>query len=299
MAFRNVIIESPAHISLRNSQLIIKTDREHMLPTEDLSTLLLESNRSTITTAALSYLGQCGCAVFLCDSKHMPCAVLSPLCQHSRGVSILKAQMSMTETMKNRLWQQIVIAKIKNQSKCLALRNHYEVSRQLEDLSTQVRRGDPNNSEATAAQIYFPALFGAGFTRGRDCGNNATLNYGYAILRGCIARTLSVYGFYPAIGLHHHSELNQFNLADDMIEPFRPAVDLFVSCCASEEDTLTPQVKHLLFNIPNLEIKVNHKKYAIAYAIELVIQSLQRAMIKKEAALSLPELLEIKQHTYE
>lgn len=299
MAFRNVIIANPAHISLRSNQLIIKTDREHSLPIEDISALLIESNQSTITTAALSYLGQCGCAVFLCDSTHMPCAVISPLCQHSRGVSILKAQTSMTAAMKNRLWQQIVIAKIKNQAKCLSLRNHSKASGQLEDLSAKIRRGDPNNSEATAAQIYFPALFGSGFTRGSDCGYNAALNYGYAILRGCIARALSAYGFYPAIGLHHHSELNQFNLADDVIEPFRPAVDLFVSCCISEEDTLTPQIKQLLFNIPNLEIIVNHKKYAISYAIELVIQSLQRAMIKKETALSLPELQEIKQHTYE
>lgn len=101
MAFRNVIIESPAHLSVKNQQLIIKTDREHSLALEDISALLLESKHSTITTAALSALGQSGCAVFLCDEKHMPCAVMEPFCQHSRSLNVLKQQLSLTEASKN------------------------------------------------------------------------------------------------------------------------------------------------------------------------------------------------------
>jgi CRISPR-associated protein Cas1 len=105
MPFRNVVIESPAHISLSNRQLIIRTDSEHSLAVEDISALLLESRASTITAAALSYLGQSGCAVFVCDEKHMPCAVLEPFSQHSRALGVLKAQLEATEPLKKRLWQ--------------------------------------------------------------------------------------------------------------------------------------------------------------------------------------------------
>lgn len=93
MAFRHIIIDNPAHVSVRNSQLIIRTDKEHSVPLEDVSALLLESRQTTITTAALSQLGQCGCAVFTCDEKHMPCAVLTPFHRHVRKLSVLRSQL--------------------------------------------------------------------------------------------------------------------------------------------------------------------------------------------------------------
>lgn len=187
MAFRNIIVESPAAISLRREQLIIRTDSEHSVPIEDISALLLESRQTTITTAALSRLGQRGCAVFTCDEKHLPCAVLTPYQQHSRGLSVLRMQMSMTEPAKKRLWQSIVKAKIENQAICLQLTEHTAEADTLRTMIDRVRSGDSENVEATAAQLYFPALFGQGFTRGEENGINAGLNYGYAVLRGCIA----------------------------------------------------------------------------------------------------------------
>ena len=73
-------------------------------------------------------------------------------------------------------------------------------------------------------------FFGEGFTRSEEAdARNGALNYGYAILRGCMARCLAVYGFIPWLGLHHDSTLNAWNLADDMMEPYRPVVDLFVA----------------------------------------------------------------------
>ena len=112
MAFRNIIVENPARISVRNSQLVIKTDAEHSLPIEDISALIIESRQSTITAAALSLLGECGCCVFMCDEKHTPCAVLTPFAQHSRQLSVMQAQLSMGEVLKKRLWQSIVKAKL-------------------------------------------------------------------------------------------------------------------------------------------------------------------------------------------
>lgn len=299
MAFRNIIIENPAHISVRNRQLVIRTDAEHSIAMEDISALLLESRQSTVTTAALSQLGQCGCAVYVCDEKHLPCAVLTPFHQYVRELSVLKGQLDASEPRKKRLWQSIVQEKIHNQAVCLQLAGMPEKAKPLFDRSERVRSGDSENAEASAAQYYFPALFGEGFTRGDGGGWNAGLNYGYAIMRGCVARTLAVYGFLPTLGLHHHSTLNPFNLADDLMEPFRPVVDLLVFRNIRENDELTPQHKRLLFNCLNLDILSGGQHHSVAYAIEREVQSLGKALAEKDARLTLPLLLEPKQHRYE
>ncbi len=299
MAFRNLIIENPAHISVRNQQLLIRTDREHSVALEDISALLLESNRSTITTAALSQLGQCGCAVFLCDDKHLPCAVTMPFLQHSRGPKQLQAQMDCSEPRKKQLWQSIVKAKITNQALCLEYAQKEDSAKALHAMTPQVRSGDIGNMEATAAQYYFPALFGADFIRSTDNSINSGLNYGYAILRGCMARYLTVYGFLPAIGLHHKNNLNSFNLADDLMEPFRPVVDLLVAACFADDDLLTPDRKRLLFNCLNLEILSGGQRHSVAYAMERLVRSLGSALSEKSTLLCLPQLLDLKQHSYE
>ncbi len=299
MAYRNVIIESPASVSMRSGQLLIRTEGEHTVAIEDLSSLLLESLQSTITTAALSRLGQCGCTVFICDQKHMPCAVLTPFCQHSRSLSVLQAQMSATEPAKKRLWQAVVRAKIRNQARCLSLAGLDNASDHLHSLAARVRSGDTDNVEATAAQFYFPALFGCGFTRADETGINSGLNYGYAILRGFLARSLAVYGFQPAFGIHHRSGLNPYNLADDLIEPYRPVIDLLVFQSIKAEDSLTPPLKQMLFNCLNLDMLSGGQHHSVSYAMERTVQSLGMALTEKGAQLTLPELLPTSQHRYE
>ena len=166
-------------------------------------------------------------------------------------------------------------------------------------MAQSVRSGDSGNTEAAAAARYFPALFGADFTRGGLNGINSALNYGYAILRGCMARYLAVYGFMPSLGLHHKSELNSFNLADDMMEPFRPVVDLLVYSAVNPEDDLCPEIKRLLFNCLNLDILSGKQSHSVAYAMERTVQSLQHSMAEGENALLLPKLLPLNQHRYE
>ena len=299
MAFRTVLIESPARLSLRNRQLIVDTDREHSLPVEDLNALLLENRQSSITAAALSHLGQCGCAVFVCDEKHMPCAVLTPFLQHSRALTAAESQLAATEPMKKRLWQAVVRAKIGNQASCLRWNGKEGEAEALQAMLPRIRSGDPENVEARAAQRYFPALFGEGFVRREDSGVNAALNYGYAILRGCMARYLAAYGFLPLFGLHHRSALNSFNLADDLMEPFRPLVDMLVSVQGDCPDGLTPEIKRQLLNCLNLDVLSGGAHHSASYAMERLVQSYGRALKEKDAALCLPELRELRQHRYE
>ena len=152
---------------------------------------------------------------------------------------------------------------------------------------------------ATAAAKYFRHLFGPDFSRGEENAVNASLNYGYAILRGCTARTLSVYGFLPSLGVHHRSTLNAFNLADDLMEPFRPLADLLVHSSMGPEDTLTAERKRMLFNCLNLEMLSGGQRHSVSYAIDREVQSLRRAFEEKQPELTLPILAELKQHSYE
>ena len=301
MPYRSIIIQNEASLSLKNRQVSIKTDaREATLPIEDIDTILIENRQSTISTALLSTLAQDGVAVFVCDEQHLPCAVLTPFSQHSRHSEVAERQLALSVPTKKQLWKQIVTAKINNQAKCLYLCGETEMARDLEIIAKNVRSGDQGGSEGHAAAKYFPALFGKSFVRGNanDC-RNSWLNYGYAIVRGCVARTLAVYGFLPMLGLQHHSSLNQFNLADDFIEPYRQIVDLFTTQNATCDDVLTSDIKSQLVNLINYDIMLQDKRYALSRAIEISIQNFSAVCAGRVKTLILPELVELKMHTYE
>lgn len=300
MGYRNIVVRNPAKISVRNRQLIICTDKEYPVPIEDISSIMLENKQITVTTAALSSLGQNGCAVFVCDDKHLPCSVLEPYAQHSRELKTTRAQLESTQPFKKRLWQSIVKSKITNQAICLELTGKNDSASGLKAMSDEVKSGDSGNIEAAAARRYFVNAVSSEFTRdAEDIPINAFLNYGYAIIRGYISKEIPMNGLLPSIGLHHHSELNNFNLADDIIEPYRPIVDLFVFSILFDETELSPRTKQLLFNVLDLDIEITGKKYTVSRAIELTVQSLATSFKEKENKLLLPKLVNLNQHSYE
>lgn len=167
-------------------------------------------------------------------------------------------------------------------------------------LSKKVKSGDTDNIEGYAAKKYFGKLFSEDFIRRDDAVINSMLNYGYAVVRACIAKYIAIYGLEPSIGLFHHSELNNFNLADDLIEPFRPIVDLYVSQYNLAEATeLTKKMKAGLIQLLNVDVSIDEKKQSVNYAIEQVVQSLIRTYKSEADELILPNLLPIKVHSYE
>lgn len=296
MAYRNVIITTPCRIHCKQGQLIVQGDASASFPIEDLVSVLIESRQCTITTAALAALAEEGVTVFSCDEKHIPCSITLPFARHSRQLEITRTQLDWTQPARNRWWQQVVQAKIGNQAECLALCGCCEKAALLRRRAAGVRSGDRENREATAAALYFPALFGDGFTRGEESdARNAALNYGYAILRGCMARCLTVYGFIPWLGLHHSSTLNAWNLADDMMEPYRPLVDLFVAAQVREDAPLDTRLKSCLFNLLNMDIRSGGQRHSVAYAMERQVQSLR----SDTKMLVLPELIPLQPHRYE
>lgn len=298
MAFRMVIIQNAASVSVSHSQLIVETEIRRSLPIEDISALLLENHESTISVAALSQLGQRGCAVFVCDDKHMPCQVSIPFNSNHESFGVFRAQADMTEPSKKRIWQAVVKQKIANQALCLEYTGYNAEAVRLRGMISSVLSGDTENVEAAAAHFYFPVLFGSGFVRGEDNGINAGLNYGYAILRGCIARYLAVYGLQPYLGIHHRSTQNPFNLADDIIEPFRPVIDLLVKGFMKEDSMLIPEVKRKLVGCLTMDILSNGLHYDVDHAIERMVQSYLAIIESRRKDLLLPSLLPTAVHSY-
>ncbi len=193
--------------------------------------------------------------------------------------------------------------KIRNQAFVLAQTKQLDMAEKLQNLAKRVKSGDKENLEAQAALIYFQTTFGSDFRRWQENAINAHLNYAYTVLRSAIARSLVLYGWLPTLGLFHHSELNPFNLADDMIEPFRPLVDLMVWELWQDDklaDSLTPHTKQKLVGLLHYQMRFQDQTFSTLAAIDRTIGSLQNAISQKDPSLlKLPEILPLKEHQYE
>jgi len=298
MAFINIFLSNPCKVNIENDQLIIEGEKRAEFPIEDINSVMIENHQINFSAYTLYRLAESGAAIFICNRFHMPLGIMYSFSDATRKSKVFDAQLNISKPLIKQLWQTIIKSKINNQGECLDLCGLD--GKEIKELSSQVLSGDSSNIEATAAMRYFKLLFGRDFTRHQDNIINGCLNYGYTIIRGIIARTLSAYGFEPSIGLFHSNELNNFNLADDLIEPYRPLVDMYVYKNINyEEKTLSPPIKRSLYNLINLDIIINDQIQSVNYSIELMIQSLKNSILKGEFVLNVPYLTECSQHCYE
>ncbi len=301
MGYKNIMISNSVKLSVKNQQLQIGGKEDVTIPLEDINCILIENMTVSFSSYLLQVCSEYGITVYFCDEKHLPNAVLLPLVRHSRHYKMLKAQMDINKPFQKRLWQQLVIQKIENQSRCLQFLKR-DGWKQLDSMQRQVLSGDKTNVEARAAALYFRELVGVKFYREEDSIINAALNYGYAILRGLIARTLICYGFEPSIGLFHHSELNSYNLADDFIEPFRPVVDLYVMNHFQDiekESDLTPERKKGLFRLLSFDMMIQGEKHSVSNSVDKAVMSFNSCLMGLKEELLLPVLILEQVHQYE
>jgi CRISPR-associated protein Cas1 len=215
----------------------------------DVGVLLLGA-RSTISGGALTMLSKYQVVVLNCDWRGVPDGVFTGWSSASRIAARHRAQAELTLPRRKMAWQQIVKAKIKGQQGNLAYFNRVGVNK-LERFAKQVRSGDPENIEAQAAHEYWTSLFDSEFRRvpGAKDDVNSLLNYGYTVLRGFVIRGISSAGLCPTYSIWHRNRSNTFALADDLIEPFRPAVDFAVASLPSTASLEDRQVKAALVNV--------------------------------------------------
>lgn len=290
MGWRTLHIANPARLSLRHNSLVLDNGEEHTIPLSDLSSVVIESRQCTLTSPLIDALAQSGASLFVCDDKHIPSSVLLPFHAHSRQAGVARAQAIWSEPFKKRCWQKIIHAKVTNQAELLKKRDH-KTSQFLLGLRVHITSGDSGNVEAQAAREYWSALF-ENFARhvNENDIRNSALNYGYAIVRGMVARAVVGVGFLPAFGLHHSSELNALNLADDLIEPFRPFVDAIVRELLDEDGDELPlqlnmRYKTRLLDLITMPCRFGDIETTLPYACELAAESLLRATNAKDPSL--------------
>lgn len=297
MGYRVIFLTNPARLYVKNQQLVIDNGDVFKVPLEDIECIAIDSMQITMNSYLLSRLSEYAITLYVTDKTHHPCGTFLPLLRHSKHLSVLKNQLEMTLPNKKKLWKQIVCQKIENQATVLKLCGIDEW-KSIDVLKSMVKSGDPDNMEAVAASKYFKLLFGKNYTRTQDNFINPKLNYGYSILRSTISKYLVVYGYEPSLGIFHKSNLNSFNLSDDIIEPFRPIVDLYVKKFALE-DEIDTHTKASLANLLNCDLIIDNKLFACAKAIELTIKSLSSWYNDKNKSLLLPQIIDLEQHTYE
>ncbi|MBM3968144.1 MAG: type II CRISPR-associated endonuclease Cas1, partial [Planctomycetes bacterium] len=222
-------------------------------------------------------------------SDHLPISVLLPLADHSELVWRLRDQINFTVPKRKRLWQQIVKAKIRAQA--FNLPKDYPAYGKLIDLSRKVASGDSTNVEAQAAKIYWQNwLWHEEFRREYDGdGLNAFLNYGYAVLRAAVARSIVAAGLTPMLGLHHHHRANPFCLADDLMEPLRAMVDDRVrDMHRIGYDALNQPAKSELLGILTQDIEIEGTISPLTVGLGKYISSLVRCYSTSSNNLSIP-----------
>ena len=299
MGWRSVMISRPARLRREYYSLAIEQEETAFVPFEDIAIIVLNHREINLTHPVLSACAEYGISLYATGDNHQPSGVFLPFLQHSRTNRLLRQQLDINKPLAKRVWANIIRRKIENQAACLRLAGCKGVDR-LESYARRVRSGDPENLEGQAAAYYFAQLFGKSFHRAQERWVNAALDYGYAILRGAITRGLVAHGLHPTIGLFHDSEQNAFNLADDIIEPFRPLVDLYVSKHIPViEGELVPTDKAALVALLNVDVGMPQGKMSTLSSIEYAIESLTRMFEKDEDQLELPALIGLQQHPLE
>ncbi len=301
MVWRSVVISQPAKLKREHFSLVVEQDRSARVPFEDIAVIVLNHREITITHPVLSACGEYGIALYSTGDNHQPNGVFTPFLSHSRATRMLRLQLGIDKPSAKRAWAEIVKVKISNQGACLRLSGKAESDR-LDSYARRVRSGDSENMEAQASAYYFPQLFGRGFDRSQESWINAALDYGYAIMRGAIARALVAHGLMPSIGLFHRSEQNAFNLADDLIEPFRPLVDLhvFKAMPTITDGALVPSDKVALVALLNNDVLMPRGQMTVLSAIEYATEALIRLYDGgSEDVLELPRLIGLRQHPVE
>lgn len=293
MGFRVIMLESETNVNLKLNNLVIrKAEKDIWIPLDDISILVIDNLKTTVTARILCSLAKHNVGVIFCDQEHLPIGFYSSYDNHSRISKQIQYQLKVSDEFYDTLWKNIVKAKILNQKRVLDLlqldSNSVDV---LSQFSKEILTGDSTNREAHAAKVYFNTLMGCSFSRGNeDILLNSGLDYGYSIFRSYLAKICVGYGLNSQLGIHHRNEYNRFNLVDDLIEPFRPFVDYYVYQLLKKEDYFKPEHRHQLINLLNHKLMYKNKKMYICNAMEEYVSQIASVIAGREKKLEYPNI---------
>ncbi|WP_084722028.1 type II CRISPR-associated endonuclease Cas1 [Sulfurovum lithotrophicum] len=288
-SWKTIRITKPCRLRIDNGNLLVEDDElRFKLSLEDTDSIVFEGDRFMISAKVLSALSHYKIATLFCDEYYLPSAILHPYHQSSLATKTLKAQLAVTPSYADKLWQRIIIAKIGQQREVLEILG--KEAEKLKLYITQVREADKYGAEAKSAKYYWNRLFDQ-LVREPDSFDirNQALNYAYALVRSLLTRDLSAAGFLPALGIWHDNKYNAFNLSDDLIEPFRPILDIGVYRILEfhpDEEVLTPQMKKELINLLDI-VYIEYEKgsSSLRNVSRLYVQFFKRSVEQGDAEL--------------
>ncbi|PKP25135.1 MAG: type II CRISPR-associated endonuclease Cas1 [Bacteroidetes bacterium HGW-Bacteroidetes-2] len=296
MLKRTLFFGNPAYLSTKNKQLVVsfpdKEQEPRTIPIEDIAVVVMENQQITITNGLLEKLVNRGVAVINCNQQHLPIGMFLPLNGHTEQSERFRNQVNASLPLKKNLWQQTVTAKILNQA---GLLKEYNIAIiKMQHWAKSVTSGDILNHEARAAAYYWQNLFNIpNFNRQQNgVPPNHLLNYGYAILRAITARALVSSGMHPTFGIFHRNKYNAYCLADDIMEPYRPYIDLIVKDIVEREDhieEITVDIKKQLLEAIAMDVTIDGKQSPLMVAMSRTTNSLQECFSGVSRKILYPE----------
>jgi CRISPR-associated protein Cas1 len=270
------IQEDGRYLHLYRGFMVVSAEDKEIarIPLDEIAVVMANSYQLTYSNALLIELTARGIAFITCGNNHNPQAILWPVTQHFHQGMVMKAQANASESLKKQLWKEIIQCKIRFQYSILEKANIKGAP--LLEISKRVKSGDSENLEAQAARWYWPLLFGKSFVRNsRQKDINPLLNYGYAIIRGGMARAVMAAGLHPTFGIFHKNLLNPMCLVDDIMEPYRPIIDWHIFQFTKKGiKTLTPEIKKELAALLSHDCTFKDKSTPLSMAMLYTAQSL-------------------------
>lgn len=289
MTWRIVHVNQSEKMHLKLDNLVVrKYGEEFVIPLSDISMIVAEGGDTIVTLRLLSALSKYNIALIVCDNEHLPTGIFHSQNGHFRAYKKLQNQIGWTQDQKDKMWQIVTYFKINNQQDVLSMfEKNIEAIQLLADYKDHVELGDRSNREGHAAKVYFNELFGKQFTRVTQQEAdviNAGLNYGYAIMRAQMARIVSGYGLNGLLGIFHKNEYNQFNLVDDLMEPFRQIVDIWVYQNLRNQEYLKYEYRLQLTNLLNAKIKYGKEVCTVTGAMDKYVKGFIKCIDEKETS---------------
>lgn len=297
MITRSIYIGNPAYLKLKDEQMYIMEplsgEMKGKVPVEDLGLLMLDHFQITISHQLIQKMMGNNVVVVSCDAHHLPHGIMLPLYGHTQHSDRVKDQLEASEPLKKQLWKQTVECKIENQKQVLIrLGNYYQP---MVNYQNQVKSGDRTNMEGIAAQHYWKFLISLDFLRQRFGESpNPFFNFGYAVLRSIVARAIVETGLLPVLGIFHKNKYNPYCLADDLMEPYRPFVDLLVMDWLTKNpgsDELTKEFKAHILRIATKDLLIENNKRPLMIAVKTTATSLYKCYTGEKRLIAYPELI--------
>lgn len=283
MSWRTIVISKKSKLELQLNYVVVRqADIKTKIFIEDIAILIIESTAVSITAALLDQLMKNKIKVIFCDEKRNPSSELVSYYGSYNSSDRIVQQMKWKDSTKNEVWKCIVKDKILKQAGVLQ-KNNLEECEMLVEYSKHIEDEDRSNREGHAAKVYFNALFGNDFSRGRDSPINDCLNFGYSLILSAFNREISINGYLTQLGIFHKGKTNPFNLASDLMEPWRPLIDAYVK--ENNPREFDQEVKYDLIGVLNSRVEIDGKRYTVLDAIKIYCKSVFDALNNDDVSL--------------